>query len=79
MTGFGNNGRRRLADAAIRCQPDSRLVGLMRDGHHRAFDEIVRRYRAQLDALAAGAGDARGTMRELVGSAFTRGHFARAV
>jgi putative protease len=41
--------------------------------------EIVRRYRAQLDALAAGERDARGTMRELVGSGFTRGHFARAV
>ena len=41
--------------------------------------EIVRRYRGQLDALAAGARDARGTVRELVGSAFTRGHFARAV
>ena len=41
--------------------------------------EIVRRYRAQLDALAAGDRDARGTVRELVGSGFTRGHFARAV
>jgi len=41
--------------------------------------EIVRRYRQQLDALAAGARDERGTVRELVRSAFTRGHFARAV
>ncbi|HEX2779513.1 MAG TPA: DUF3656 domain-containing protein [Gemmatimonadaceae bacterium] len=41
--------------------------------------EIVRRYREQLDALAAGEPEARGTMRELVGAAFTRGHFARAV
>ena len=41
--------------------------------------EIVRRYRAQLDALAGGTGDVRGAMRELLGSEFTRGHFARAV
>ena len=41
--------------------------------------EIVRRYREQLDALAGGSHDSRGTVRELLGSAFTRGHFARAV
>ena len=41
--------------------------------------EIVARYRSQLDALAAGSGDPRGTVRELFGSEFTRGHFARAV
>ena len=41
--------------------------------------EIVRRYRAQLDALAAGTGGSRGAMRDLLGSEFTRGHFARAV
>jgi putative protease len=41
--------------------------------------EIVARYRAQLDALSSGMGDARGTVREILGSEFTRGHFARAV
>ena len=54
MKGNGNNGRRRLAGAAIRCQPDPRLVGLVRDGHDRAFEEIVRRYRAPLVTYASG-------------------------
>src|SRR3954466_8479109 len=54
MTGLANNGRRRLAGVAIRCQSDSRLVGLMREGHDGAFDEIVRRYRAQLVGYAGG-------------------------
>jgi len=44
-----------------------------------AVAEIVRRYRAQLDALAAGAAEARGSVRDLLGAEFTRGHFARAV
>lgn len=48
----GGNGRNRLAGAAIRCQPDSRLVGLVREGHDLAFDEIVRRYRAPLVGFA---------------------------
>jgi RNA polymerase sigma factor (sigma-70 family) len=54
MKGHGKNVSGRLAGAAIRCQPDSRLVGLAREGHDRAFDEIVRRYRAPLVAFAAG-------------------------
>ena len=54
MKGNGNNGRRRLAGAAIRCQPDPRLVGLVRDGHDQAFEEIVRRYRAPLVSYASG-------------------------
>jgi putative protease len=41
--------------------------------------DIVRRYRAQLDALASGSSDARGSVRDLLGTEFTRGHFARAV
>lgn len=41
--------------------------------------DIVAAYRAQLDALAAGEPNARPVARELFGSAFTRGHFARAV
>jgi RNA polymerase sigma factor (sigma-70 family) len=42
-----------LASAAIRCQPDARLVMLARDGHERAFEEIVRRYRSGLVGFAA--------------------------
>lgn len=40
---------------------------------------IVRGYRAQLDALAAGERGADSTVRDVVGTRFTRGHFARAV
>jgi len=40
---------------------------------------IVHGYRAQLDALAAGNRHVGGTVRDVVGSRFTRGHFARAV
>ena len=40
---------------------------------------IVRGYRDQLDSLASGDVHARGHVRELVGTQFTRGHFARAV
>jgi putative protease len=55
-------------------------------GFHAVFNvagdpvaEIVRGYRAQLEALANGERAERAPVRELVGSAFTRGHFARAV
>ena len=41
--------------------------------------EIVRRYRAALDALATGSTPDVAAVRELFGSEFTRGHFARAV
>jgi putative protease len=41
--------------------------------------EIVRRYRMQLDALASGGDGQQATVREVLGTAFTRGHFARAV
>ncbi len=41
--------------------------------------EVVRGYRDALDALAAGRRTARSPVRELVGTAFTRGHFTRAV
>lgn len=40
---------------------------------------VVARYRAALDALAAGTRPDLAAVRELVGGAFTRGHFARAV
>jgi RNA polymerase sigma factor (sigma-70 family) len=39
---------------ALRAQPDRRLVDLVRDGYDTAFEEIVRRYRKQLDRFAAG-------------------------
>lgn len=42
-----------LAGVALRCQPDARLVVLARDGHDRAFEEIVHRYRSPLVAFAA--------------------------
>jgi RNA polymerase sigma factor (sigma-70 family) len=42
-----------LAGLALRCQPDARLVTLFRDGHDRAFEEIVRRYRQALVRFAA--------------------------
>ena len=41
--------------------------------------ELVARYRAAIDALAAGTPAPLGDIRALVGSRFTRGHFARAV
>ncbi len=53
MNGNGDKGRNGLARVAIRCQSDSRLVKLVREGHDLAFDEIVRRYRPQLVAYAA--------------------------
>lgn len=42
-----------LAGLALRCQPDARLVALCREGHERAFEEIVRRYRQSLVRFAA--------------------------
>ena len=41
--------------------------------------EITARYRDALDALAIGVTPNVAAVRELVGSQFTRGHFARAV
>jgi U32 family peptidase len=46
--------------------------------HGEPVADITRAYRAQLDSLVAGT-PAMTSPRELVGSAFTRGHFARAV
>ena len=40
---------------------------------------LVSRYRAVMDSLASGNGMGPATPREIVGSGFTRGHFARAV
>jgi putative protease len=44
-----------------------------------AVAPVVARYRAALDALAAGGRPDLAAVRELVAGAFTRGHFARAV
>ena len=52
MRGSATNGRNRLVAVAMRSQPDSRLVGLVREGHELAFEEIVRRYRSSLVAFA---------------------------
>jgi RNA polymerase sigma factor (sigma-70 family) len=52
MKWHGDNGRTRLAGAVMRSQPDSRLVSLLREGHDRAFEEIVRRYRPSLVTFA---------------------------
>ena len=41
--------------------------------------EIIRGYRAMVDSLATGAIPSASAVRSVVGSAFTRGHFARAV
>ena len=41
--------------------------------------QIVARYRGMLDALAAGNEPDTADVRRLLGTAFTRGHFARAV
>ena len=46
--------------------------------HGEPVAAITRSYRSMLDALASGS-PVVSTPRELVGSAFTRGHFARAV
>ncbi len=43
------------------------------------IDALVRGYRSQLDALAAGTPPDPTTVRPLVGPRFTRGHFVRAV
>jgi RNA polymerase sigma factor (sigma-70 family) len=44
---------RLLRGPTLRAQSDRRLVGLVREGHESAFEEIVRRYRRPLDRFAA--------------------------
>src|SRR3954454_20234794 len=75
MRGKRNNGGGRLATAAVRCQPDSRLVGLVREGHDLAFEEIVRRYRAALVSFA-GAIVPRDHAEDVVQEALTKAHRA---
>src|SRR4051812_21495153 len=43
-----------LGRIALRCQPDSRLVALTREGSDAAFEEVVGRYRRRLVSFAAG-------------------------
>jgi RNA polymerase sigma factor (sigma-70 family) len=71
----GKNGRGRVAALALRCQPDSRLVGLVREGHDSAFEEIVRRYRASLVTYAGGI-VADHHAEDVVQEALTRAHTA---
>src|SRR3954471_14154091 len=75
MGGKGSNGGNRLATTALRFQPDSRLVGLVREGHDVAFEEIVRRYRLPLVAFA-GAIVPRDHAEDVVQEALTKAHRA---
>ncbi len=75
MNGNGDNGRNGLARVAIRCQSDSRLVKLVREGHDLAFDEVVRRYRPQLVAYAAAIVPEHHA-EDVVQEALTRAHTA---
>jgi RNA polymerase sigma factor (sigma-70 family) len=75
MTRSGDKGRNGLARIAIRCQPDSRLVRLVREGHDSAFEEIVRRYRAPLVAYAGGIVPSH-RAEDVVQEALTRAHSA---
>jgi RNA polymerase sigma factor (sigma-70 family) len=75
MKGNGKNGRGRMAALALRCQPDSRLVGLVREGHDTAFEEIVRRYRAPLVSYAGGIVPDHHA-EDVVQEALTRAHSA---
>ncbi len=62
-----------LAGLALRCQPDIRLVTLCREGHERAFEEIVRRYRQSLVRFAAAIVPAH-RAEDVVQEALTRAH-----
>jgi RNA polymerase sigma factor (sigma-70 family) len=75
MKGHGNNRRDRLAGAAMRFQPDSRLVDLAQEGHERAFEEIVRRYRPALVSFAGGIVPDRHA-EDVVQEALTKAHSA---
>jgi RNA polymerase sigma factor (sigma-70 family) len=75
MTGNGSTGHNRVAAAAVRFQSDSRLVGLVRERHDVAFEEIVRRYRPQLVAFA-GAIVSRDHAEDVVQEALTKAHGA---
>jgi RNA polymerase sigma factor (sigma-70 family) len=56
-------------------QPDRRLVTLTREGHERAFEEIVRRYRAPLVRFASGIVPA-DQAEDVIQDSFVRAHKA---
>ncbi len=62
-----------LAGLALRCQSDARLVSLCREGHVRAFEEIVRRYRPQLVSFAGAIVPAH-RAEDVVQEALTKAH-----
>ena len=62
-----------LAGLALRCQSDARLVSLCREGHVRAFEEIVRRYRPQLVSFAGAIAPAH-RAEDVVQEALTKAH-----
>jgi RNA polymerase sigma factor (sigma-70 family) len=64
-----------LAGLALRCQSDSRLVRLSREGHARAFEEIVRRYRERLVSFARAIVPA-DRAEDVVQEALTKSHAA---
>jgi RNA polymerase sigma factor (sigma-70 family) len=49
-----DSGPGAVGRVALRCQPDSRLVALTREGSDPAFEEVVSRYRGRLVGFAAG-------------------------
>ena len=64
-----------LAGLALRCQSDSRLVRLSREGQPLAFEEVVRRYREPLVSFAA-AFVRPDRAEDVVQEAFGRAHAA---
>jgi RNA polymerase sigma factor (sigma-70 family) len=62
-----------LAGLALRCQSDSRLAALTREGQTRAFEEIVRRYRGSLVSFA-GAIVPTHRAEDVVQEALTKAH-----
>ena len=62
-----------LAGLTLRCQSDARLVSLCREGHVRAFEEIVRRYRPQLVSFAGAIVPAH-RAEDVVQEALTKAH-----
>jgi RNA polymerase sigma factor (sigma-70 family) len=67
--------RQLLAGPALRFQPDGRLVSLVRDGYESAFEEIFRRYGAQLRSYAASIVTAQ-RADDVTQDAFTKAYLA---
>ncbi|MGH2964575.1 MAG: RNA polymerase sigma factor [Solirubrobacterales bacterium] len=66
-----------LAGLGLRCQSDARLASLCREGHERAFEEIVRRYRPQLVSYAGAIVPAH-RAEDVVQEALTKAHWSLA-